>query len=174
MSELFDNQTISLENLPPIVSEDFKAIEKRFKYFLHIRNFLLIAIVSVAIIVVHIFKDTGLEAWYFASAYISIFVFWVLSFLFVELGFPRKSYLLRQHDLIYRTGFLMQKMTAIPKNRIQHVEIRQSVFLRIFNLSKLVIYTAGGSSSDLSISGLNPEDADLLKEHISKAISEHE
>ena len=174
MSELFENQTISMEDLPQINQQAFKTIEKRYKYFLHIRNFVLIALVSVLIIAFQIFKESELETWYFAGVYIGLFIFWVLNFIFVELGFPRKSYLLRHHDLIYKTGYLMQKMTAIPKNRIQHVEIRQSLFLRIFSLSKLVIYTAGGSSSDLSISGLTPENADLLKEHISKAISEYE
>ena len=92
----------------------------------------------------------------------------------VELGFSRKAYLLRDHDLVYRTGYIMQKTTAIPKNRIQHVEIRQGVLLRIFKLSKLVVFTAGGSSSDLSISGLEPEVAEKLKEHISLSIIGHE
>lgn len=176
MSELFENPSLALEDLPKIDSQEFKGIEKRYKVFLHLRNLLLIAVVFTVVVLLNIFGETEaeIEDWYFAGAYILLFIFWIQSFVLVELGFPRKSYLLRQHDLLYRTGYLMQKITAVPKNRIQHVEIRQGVFLRLFKLSKLVIFTAGGSSSDLSISGLTPEDAEQLKEHISLSVAEHE
>lgn len=176
MSEFFENQSIAIEDLPSINTQDYNHIEKRFKYFLHLRNLLLIGIAFGALLVFHIFNEVEIEIGFglIPSAYILLFIIWVLAFILVELGFPRKSYLLREHDLLYRTGYLMQKMTSVPKNRIQHIEIRQSIFLRFFNLSKLVIFTAGGSSSDLSISGLNPQDAEYLKEHISLSISEHE
>lgn len=174
MSELFQNQSISIEDLPSVDLNDFKPIEKSYKFFLHLRNGILLLVLFGLVLLLQYFGNTELPDWYFASGYIGIFVFWILSFVLVELGFPRKQYLLRRHDLLYKTGYLMQTMTAVPKNRIQHVEIRQSVLLRLFKLSKLVVYTAGGSSSDLSIPGLKPEDAELLKEHISKSISEHE
>jgi len=128
----------------------------------------------VIVLLVQIFAETELEDWQFAIGYVVLFILSIASFLLVEVGFKRKAYLLREYDLLYKTGYLMQKMTAIPKNRIQHVEIRQSVLLRLFKLSKLVIYTAGGSSSDLSISGLKPEDAEILKEHISKSVAQYE
>ena len=92
----------------------------------------------------------------------------------ILIGFPYKAYLLRDHDILYKTGYLSRRTTAVPKNRIQHVEIRQGVLSRMFKLSKLVVFTAGGNASDLSISGLKPEVAQQLKEHISKSISIHE
>jgi hypothetical protein len=63
-------------------------------------------------------------------------------------------------------------MISVPKNRIQHVEIRQAIVLRLFKLSKIVIFTAGGSGSDLSISGLKPELAERIKENLSQSVSE--
>jgi len=174
MSELFDNQSIAIEDLPTLESEDYQTIEKSYKIFLHLRNGLFVLSAFVIVLLFHIFGGEEWADWQFAIVYISLFVFWLLNFGLVELGFPRKKYLLRRHDLVYKTGYLLQTTTAIPKNRIQHVEIRQSILLRLFKLSKLVIYTAGGSSSDLSISGLKPELAEQLKEHISLSISEHE
>ncbi len=174
MSELFQNQSIELKDLPLIDPETFKPIENAYKLFLHLRNGLLFILIFSIVILFQLFGNSELLNWHFAIIYISIFIFWILSFGLVELGFPRKKYILRQHDLVYQTGYLIQNTTAIPKNRIQHVEIRQSILLRIFKLSRLVIYTAGGSSSDLSISGIKPEEAELLKEHISLSISEHE
>ena len=174
MTELFENQSIALEDLPQIEMQDFKAIEKPYKILLHLRNFLLVGLVFTVLLLLQLFEQTELLDWQFAAAYVFLFTFWVFSFILIEVGFKRKAYLLRQHDLLYKTGYLMQKMTAVTKNRIQHVEIRQSILLRIFKLSKLVIFTAGGDKSDLSIPGLKPQDAEKLKEHISHSISEHE
>lgn len=176
MAELFENQSIALDDLPKVEEQDFKAIEKRYKGFLHLRNALFFVILLVAIAAFHLFNESETEIPLIAylGAYGALTFFWILSISLVELGFPKKSYLLRDHDLLYKTGYLMQKMTAVSKNRIQHVEIRQGILLRLFKLSKLVVYTAGGNSSDLSIPGLKPEDAEVLKEHISLSVSQHE
>ncbi len=174
MPKLFQNPSIELEDLPKFEPNNFKAIEGSYKLFLHLRNSLFYLLGLLIALLFQLFADTEILNWQFAIIYLIIFVSWIISFGLVEIGFPRKKYLLRQHDLVYQTGYIVQSTTAIPKNRIQHVEIRQSILLRIFKLSKLVIYTAGGSSSDLSIPGIKPKEAELLKEHISLSISEHE
>jgi len=176
MSELFVNQSISLDQLPRVEEQDFKSIEKRYKVFLHLRNAIFFLVLTIGLLVFQFLINTDVEFpfWAFVGAYAFIALLWILSISLVELGFPKKSYIVRQHDLLYKTGYLMQKKTAVSKNRIQHVEIRQGILLRMFRLSKLVIYTAGGNTSDLSIPGLNPEDAEILKEHISLSVSQHE
>lgn len=174
MTPLFENQSISLEELPAFQNQEFISVEKKFKFFLQIRNAGLFVILFIALGVIQMYGKTAFDFLYFIAAYSVLLSFWILSFLLVELGFRRKSYLLRTHDLVYKTGYVFQKMTAVPKNRIQHVEIRQGLLLRMFGLSKIVLYTAGGSGSDLSISGLMPEVAEQLKEHISLSISEYE
>jgi len=174
MSELFKNQSIAIENLPSIEEESFQGIEKAYKTFMLIRNGLLIFLVFIIVLMIHLFAESTFENWHFAIVYIALFVFSILSFVLVQLGFERKAYLLREHDVIYKTGYIIQKMTVIPQNRIQHIEIREGVLLRLFKLSKLVIYTAGGNASDLSISGINPEVAKQLKEFISKKIAEND
>jgi len=45
---------------------------------------------------------------------------------------------------------------------------------KIFKLSSVKVYTAGGSSSDLSVPGLTVSDAQKLKAFISKKISQHD
>ncbi len=174
MSELFENQSINLETLPHVSYQDFKPIEPQFKILLHVRNNLFLIVLFSILIIFQFFGEINLSYLYFTIAYVFLFLLVIGSYILVELGFSRKAYLLRQHDLLYKTGYLIQKTTVIPKNRIQHIEIKQSLLLRLFRLSKLIIYTAGGSSSDLSISGLNIKDAELLKEHISLSISKYE
>jgi len=174
MSDLFKNIKISIDDLSNIEDEAFVTIEKQYKLFLLLRNALLFVLVLIIVTLFYFFGETELNTWSFFCIYSSILVIWLINYALVNVGFPRKKYLLRQHDLIYKTGYLLQKTTAIPINRIQHIEIRQSILLRLFKLSKLIIYTAGGNSSDLSISGLKPKDAEVLKAHISITISKHE
>jgi uncharacterized protein len=44
---------------------------------------------------------------------------------------------------------------------------------KTFNISALKIYTAGGSSSDLTIGGLPPEEAQRLKDFITQSAEQH-
>jgi len=64
-------------------------------------------------------------------------------------------------------------MTSIPFNRIQHTEVNQGPLGRMFDLARVQIFTAGGSSSDISIPGLKVEEAHQLKDHITKISSQY-
>jgi len=96
------------------------------------------------------------------------------SFIISILGFPKKGYLLRERDVSYKTGIIYYKQISVPFNRVQHVEVSQGVLGKIFHLSSVKIYTAGGNASDLSIPGLSVADAQKLKTFISEKISQHE
>lgn len=74
------------------------------------------------------------------------------------------GYLACPEDVRYRTGALWRKHTAIPLNRIQHVEITQGGIERMLGLAKLIIYTAGGHGSDLAIPGLPFAHAEKLRD----------
>lgn len=69
-------------------------------------------------------------------------------------------------EVHYRTGALWRKQVSVPVNRIQHVEISQGVIERGLELAKLVLYTAGGSGSDLAIPGLPTAEAERLRSQL--------
>jgi membrane protein YdbS with pleckstrin-like domain len=54
-------------------------------------------------------------------------------------------------------------VTAIPFNRIQHVETSSDPIDRKFDLATLQIFTAGGSGGDLKINGLEKDTAEQLR-----------
>ena len=63
----------------------------------------------------------------------------------------------------------------IPFNRIQHIETVRGPIERLLGLATIKIFSAGGLSSDLSISGLEAERATRLKRIIlNKANSEND
>lgn len=87
-------------------------------------------------------------------------------FLGTFMGFRRKTFSLRERDLTYRKGWLFHSITTVPFSRVQHCEVSQGPIERALGLASIKIFTAGGSSSDVSIPGLLPERARDMKSFI--------
>ena len=78
--------------------------------------------------------------------------------------------MLREKDVTYKSGVLIEKITTVPYSRIQHVEINEAPISRIFKLASLNVFTAGDSSNDLVIKGIKKEEALKIKEFINQQI----
>ena len=85
----------------------------------------------------------------------------------------RSGYAVRERDIIFKRGFLFEKVTVVPFNRIQHVSTQRGMLDKMLGLSTLEIFTTGGSGSDISIPGLTPGLAASLKENLSARITQH-
>ena len=77
-------------------------------------------------------------------------------------------YDVRDHDLLVQQGVLFRRWCSIPHHRIQHVDTQQGPIDRILGLSSLKLYTASGVSADGSIPGLAEEDAERLRDELSR------
>ncbi|WP_339859900.1 PH domain-containing protein [Pseudohongiella acticola] len=64
------------------------------------------------------------------------------------------GYVVQPRAVYFRTGALWRTQTVVTLNRIQHVEITQGPLERWLKVARLVIYTAGGKTSDLTVPGL--------------------
>ncbi len=71
---------------------------------------------------------------------------------------------------MFRSGVFWRSVTAIPFNRIQHVETSSTPLDRQFNISTLQLFTAGGSKGDLKINGLGKDVAEQLRVFILKKV----
>jgi len=103
--------------------------------------------------------------------YFGLLIAALLSFLLAYLGFKKKGYALREKDIMYKSGLIWKAITTIPFSRIQHCEVKEGPIERLFGLSSLHIYTAGGSSSDIDIPGLYPQQAQDIKSFVLKKIN---
>lgn len=70
-------------------------------------------------------------------------------------GWPLRGYLVRERDVVYRSGWWSRKVTAVPFSRIQHSEIQQGPIGRWLGHCTLKLYTAGASGANLEIPGLS-------------------
>jgi len=171
---MFSNPDIDIDTLPKIDSSLFNHLDYKYKNVLVIKS-IIFSIVLLA----------GYFTFYFLGSVKNSQVVHLLILLFLAiivtsniiltvLGFKKKLYKLRKHDLIYKSGILWTSETSVPFVRVQHSEVIQGPIERIFGLAKLKLYTAGGSTSDLSVPGLKPDTAEELKDFITKRIQEEE
>ncbi len=172
---LFENQQINTDNLPKVEEIGYSPLQKSYKY-LQIIQFSIFIIITAALFTTYVllYSEYRLPYTLRIIVYSALALFLILRIIVIVKGFPLKGYALRQHDIIFRTGILTRKITSIPINRIQHSEVRQSFLSRLLHISRLKIYTAGGSTSDLSIPGLTEDEAVSIKDFLGKTISKHE
>ena len=102
----------------------------------------------------------------------SMAALYILRMVIKYYGYGKKGYALRRHDVLYKAGILWKRNVFVPKSRIQHVEIKKTPLEDIFGICRLMIFTAGGSGSDLVIPGLKPEEAERMKENLMTRIAD--
>ncbi len=167
---LLENLQLEKSDLPLLESVDYNPHPKDYRDM----RLLIVMIVMFLLSGVWVMQ---LVFWNLTAMGI-IFSVWalLLSLILMEelKGFKRRGYALRQRDITYKKGYLFHSQTTIPFNRIQHCETSQGPLSRAFGLMTLKVFTAGGASSDLRISGLRPDEANKLKEFITEASSSYE
>ncbi len=170
----FQNEPIDITSLPAIDHNAFHQIEKR-----HLSKSLTSWGLRFMFFI-GIFIGVYLAAKNEIPTYIYIIIASVLllinliSLFFTLKAHPVKSYQIREKDISYQKGYMFYKLTTIPYNRIQHVEIKQDFIDKMFKLAVIKVYTAGGVASDLAIPGLTLETATQLKEQLTKNIADYE
>lgn len=91
-----------------------------------------------------------------------------LEMIWPSLAYEHWRYAVREHDLLVEQGVLFRRRSAIPHRRIQHVDTRQGPLERLFGLSQVMVYTAAGALADGAIPGLGEEEANALRDALSR------
>ena len=80
--------------------------------------------------------------------------------------YRRWGYDMGDEQLRVLRGFLWRTDTIVPFNRIQHIDVAQGPLQRLFDLSTLIVHTAGTHNSIVSLPGLATADAEAMRETI--------
>lgn len=156
----FTNEVIQIDSLPKYEEAEMTPIQREYLTVMVI-NFLITFLVLGGLVTAFTFlPDIQDSRWYIIGGYMVIMI--ILYFLQM-LTFSKRSYAMRERDIIYRHGIISTKTTIIPFIRIQHIALNEGFVDRYYKLAQLQIYTAGGSTSDLKLSGLLKEDAEKMK-----------
>ncbi len=171
MNTPFKNSIISPENLPIIEKVDFNPIDRKYLKLIYIRLLIFAVIItSMFVLIITTTQDEypSFINWLVSGLLLALFCY---AFIIARLSFPYRAYLIREKDIAYKRGLIRFTLTSIPFKRIQHVELTQGVLAKQMKLASIKVYTAGGSSEDLTIPGLNEDNAKQIREFLTDKIS---
>lgn len=165
---IFQNEPIDFSSLPAVQDIVMHKPAPSYLKVVLLSNAFFMALLLVGVVVAYFVADEEPFPYFFVAldslwVLIAIYSFWL-----AWRGYHNQAYALREKDILYKRGVIVQSLTTIPFNRVQHCEIKQGPIERFFGLKTLEIFTAGGSASDLEIPGLQGEQAQQLKDFILK------
>lgn len=168
----FSNFQIEVATLPKYEEVELQPISRKYLVKLQVGTTLSMLFFVVGFIAAFYFLPPEFQPYLWAGVVLILLLFgW--TFFNNVMYIKRSGYALREQDVIFKRGFLFEKITVVPFNRIQHVSVERSFLDKMLNIATLKVYTAGGSGSDVSISGIIPATATSLKEEISSRIYQH-
>ncbi|PWH87213.1 PH domain-containing protein [Brumimicrobium oceani] len=162
----FQNNTLNIDDLPRFEKVEGIAVDSKYLKVLRIL-YLFWFLVFIGAWLTVFLTASPIKELFFVLLGILVILF-ALIITEIEKGFSRRKFGIREKDILFQRGFFVYKETLVPYKRIQHIELRQSLLLKAFKLYSLKIYTAGSSSGDLSIKGLDQINADKIKAQILK------
>lgn len=89
------------------------------------------------------------------------------------LGLRRYRYtrwLLDEDGFGLRRGRMWYSETRIPASRVQHLDIRRGPLERRFDLSTLLVHTAGTRQHTVAVPGLDAGDAERLRDRLARQV----
>lgn len=168
----FTNETIDISALPKFEEVHLNRISSKYFNIILINISIFFGILILAFAVLAFLEEELFSNRIWLLLGIGLPVLYIVFILLYHLGFKKRGYAFREHDVIYKSGLIKESTIIIPDNRVQHVALHQGLFSRMFGLASIELFTAGGNHSDLEISGLLLADAQKIKNMISIKINE--
>lgn len=178
---MFINEEITTQELPQVEQVDWHDMDPRLMRRLQaeagIATFFVVVLIGFLTIIFSVAFGENEAPFSFGALWIIPVIVAVVLFTWPLLSVPKRGYAIRDKDILYKAGVFWHTVTAVPFNRIQHVEKSSTPLDRRFELASLQLFTAGGSGGDLKIHGLSAERAEKVRtfilEKVGKIVEHH-
>lgn len=160
--ENFTNETIDTTQLPKFEEVEFSVLHPSYWKVTLINTFFFFFILAIGLGLL-LFFNQGLLV-FLVGISIAFFLFFFMFLILSRISFKKKGFAFRTHDVLYRYGIIATNTVVIPYNRVQHVALHEGFISRFFGLANIEVFTAGGSSSDIQIPGIEIEQAENIKQ----------
>ena len=170
---MFLNPEVNLESVPRVTEVEWRKVSQRlvvrntlrnaFTWTIFVLLFIGLLIPGWLPVEMVFLNPYGLVGFSLALILFSVSVIWP------RFEVPRRGYVVRDHDFLYKQGILYVRTFSIPFARIQHAETTVNIFDRVVNLGALKLYTAGAQSVFL---GFEKDFAHCLRTHILDRVRE--
>lgn len=161
---MFQNPEIALDDLPGMEELEWQQMHSRYARRMQLERALLITGLAIATLATNFLVGIPLSKVF--MLWLALFIAAVPLLIWPLISVPRRGYVIRDKDIVFKSGIVWRSVTAIPFNRVQHVETSNTPLDRKFGLATLQIFTAGGSGGDLKIDGLGKDVAEQLRAFI--------
>lgn len=162
----FQNAGIDIEQLPKVAELQLRPIDSKYRKVLYWQWLLSWMVIFTGAAIFMIFAAELHSPFWLITIPVVLLILAGLNWMLIAKSFAYKAFAVREHDLIYRTGWLVRSTRVCPFNRIQHCSVDAGLWERKFNLSSLSVFTAGGNEADMKIPGLPESIASELRELI--------
>ncbi len=172
---MFTNPEVPLESLPGADDLDWHPLHPRFVRRLQLGALLRVLVIGAIGAAAYSLMKAGDSAAMgrgadallpFALAAFGLFAASVL--VWPVIAVPRRGYVVREKDVLYKTGVLWRSVKAVPFNRVQHTKIDSGLLDRHFGLANLSVFPAGAGGH--KIRGLGADTAERLRVYVSERI----
>jgi len=158
---MFENIEIAMEGLPRADTVDWQPLDPKYRGMQQTAVALLFGVIAIPLTVVSIFSK--IPFWPAVALWVQWAIILVIALIWPIIALPKRGYVVRDKDLLFKKGVIWRSVTAVPFNRIQHVETSNTPLDRKFGLATLQLFTAGGTGGDLKIEGLAADVAEQLR-----------
>lgn len=169
----FTNETIDISALPKFEEVQLNKIDAKYFRIILINISIFFGLLIIAFAVLSYLQGDFFSNRIWLLVGMGLPVLYGVTILLNHLGFKKRGYAFREHDVIYKSGLIRETTVIIPNNRVQHVALHQGFFSRLLGLAAIELFTAGGNSSDLEIPGLVLAEAQKIKNMISNKINDN-
>ena len=175
LPHMFSNPEVPLESLPGADDLDWHPLHPRFVRRLQLGAVVRVLAIGAVGFAAHLLATAGDSAalGLFADrllpvAVVGLGLFAALTIVWPLIAVPRRSYVVRENDILYRTGVLWRSVVAVPFNRVQHTKVDSGLLDRRFGLANLSVFPAGAEGH--KIRGLGADTAERLRVYVSERI----
>ena len=172
---MFKNAEVAPDSLPQVEGLDWQPLHPRFARRLQLGASLRFAALAAAGAIAHFMVASAgggialaVAPWLPAAAWTVFAVFAARALIWPLIAVPRHGYVVRERDILYRSGVLWLSVKAVPFNRVQHTKIDSGPLDRRFGLANLSIFPAGMGGH--RIRGLGADTAGQLRAYVSAQI----
>ncbi|NVJ59596.1 MAG: PH domain-containing protein [Gammaproteobacteria bacterium] len=127
--------------------------------YFKISEAIVFAVIFVALMIGQIIflisKAIWPEWWWIALEIIGLigFFYWLV-FAYPKLKFLRTRWRFDDQGLFIYQGIIFRKQYAVPRSRVQHIDVTQGPIQRNYSIAELVIHTAGTMNASVNLTGI--------------------
>lgn len=163
----FTNEVIDLDFLPKHEDVQLSRPHPDYWKIICINLLIFFGLLGITIGILLFFDEIRPNAKWIIPVYLALLAIFFLVF---RISFKKRGYAIRTHDVIYKSGIIAESTTIVPLNRIQHIELNEGLFSRIYKLGSLQLFTAGGQTGHIHISGIAIDEAKRIRDLLLKKL----